>query len=144
GYYGYIGRSEDGLTFTASDAGLAVEWYTAAASHGTTWVVVGEGGTVLRSTDDGRTFSPVTSPTREDLYAVAFADDQIGLAVGAHGAAILTVDGGVSWRDASSGLDEYLGAVVFLGTTAVVAGEHGTMLGYPLVFPDLARPARRA
>ena len=50
GYWNYIGRSTDGITFTPSAAALETQWYNdvAAAPSGQFWVV-GEKGTILHS-----------------------------------------------------------------------------------------------
>jgi photosystem II stability/assembly factor-like uncharacterized protein len=133
GYYDYVGRSTDGVSFSSIDTPNDREWYTAAAAHGSRWTLVGEGGAILLSLDDGLTWAEVPAPREDDLYAVAYADAQTGLAVGAHGAAHLTRDGGSSWTDVSSGLDVFLGDVVFLTpTTALAAGERGTVLVFTL------------
>ena len=47
GYYDYVGRSTDGVTFAAVATPESHEWWTAAAAHGGGWTVVGEGGAVL-------------------------------------------------------------------------------------------------
>jgi poly(3-hydroxybutyrate) depolymerase len=133
GYYDYVGRSADGVTFTAAQPPAEIQWLNDAASApGGKWWIVGEKGTIFASTDDGVNFSTQTSPTKEDLYAVAFASNgATGIAVGAHGAAILTRDGGATWTSIATGLDGFLGDVVFLdATTALVVGEAGIVLTY--------------
>jgi photosystem II stability/assembly factor-like uncharacterized protein len=129
GYYDYLGRSTDGITFTPVQGPEPREWWTGVAGRGGRFWVVGEEGRVLVSDDDGQTFDLVRTPTREDLYAVDFFDAQRGLAVGAHGAAVLTTDGGATWTDVSTGLDGYLGGVAFVAADrAVVVGEAGTVV----------------
>lgn len=76
-----------------------------AARSGSDLVVVGERGTILRSTDDARTWQRTASPTRATLTGVTFAPASAaapsapghGWAVG-HDALILsTTDGGRTW-----------------------------------------------
>jgi predicted esterase len=133
GYYDYVGRSTDGVTFTAQTPPADVQWLNDAASAtGGKWWVVGEKGTIFASTNDGVDFATQASPTKEDLYAVAVAaDGTTAIAVGAHGSAILTRNGGASWTSIATGLDAYLGDVLFLdASTALVVGEAGTVLTY--------------
>lgn len=53
-----------------------------------TGMVVGAGGTILRTTD-GATWGPESSGTTEYLQAVVFLDPQTGVAAGTHGALIV-------------------------------------------------------
>jgi photosystem II stability/assembly factor-like uncharacterized protein len=140
GYYNYVGRSNDGITFTTltSDDGshvgaLAAEyqWYNdVMPGPDGRWWIVGEKGAILVSTDDGATWLKGASPSLEDLYGVNFAPDgQHGMTVGAHGTALVSTDGGRTWSDRSTGLDEFLGGVAWPdATTALVIGERGTVL----------------
>jgi len=128
GYYDYIGRSTDGVTFTNVVAPVSVQWLMGIASApGGHWWIAGEAGTLLASTDDGASWTDETIGIDDDLYAVGFFDDQRGLAVGTHGTAYLTIDGGAHWMDRSTGLDAFLGDVVWLdANTVLVVGGGGT------------------
>jgi photosystem II stability/assembly factor-like uncharacterized protein/predicted esterase len=132
GYWNYVARSTDGTHFQQASLLGAVDWVLdAAAIDRSTWVVVGEAGAILRSSDDGRTFTNVHEAPGQDLYAVRFRDASVGLAVGLHGAAFLTGDGGFTWQSVSTGLDRFLGDVAWLADgSAVVVGEGGTVLRY--------------
>ena len=132
GYYAYLARSTDGVSFDAVHVPANVEWLLDAAPvDATGWVAVGDGGVILRSTDDGQTFGLVHQAAGADLYAVRFRDPQVGLAVGLRGRAFLTRDGGATWTDAASGIDRFLGDVAWLADgTAVVVGEAGTTLRF--------------
>jgi photosystem II stability/assembly factor-like uncharacterized protein/predicted esterase len=134
GYYDYLGRSTDGVHFTAVTPPVEIQWYNdVAPAGGDTWFAVGEKGTIVTSSDDGVTWTAQPAPTTEDLYAVAFADASRGMAVGAHGTALVTTDGGAHWTSANTGLDGYLGALTWLdGQTALVVGEAGTVLQYSM------------
>jgi photosystem II stability/assembly factor-like uncharacterized protein len=132
GYYAYLARSTDGVHFDSIDVPADVEWLLDSAPVGASgWVVVGDGGVILRSTDDGLSFHLVHEAAGADLYAVRFRDAQVGLAVGLRGRAFLTRDGGATWTDAASGIDRFLGDVAWLADgTAVVVGEAGTALRF--------------
>jgi photosystem II stability/assembly factor-like uncharacterized protein/predicted esterase len=131
GYANYIGRRESGTSFTPISPPVSRDWYLDAAEAAGTWLVVGEAGTILRSTNDGRTFATVSSGTEDDLYAVAFGADDRAMAVGAHGAALYSTDGGRTWRDVGTGLDKALADVVFVDRGhALAVGEAGLVLEY--------------
>jgi photosystem II stability/assembly factor-like uncharacterized protein/predicted esterase len=130
GYYDYIGRSSDGITFENIASPVGVQWLMGIASApGGTWWIAGEAGTIIASADDGKTWTDQSVQTEDDLYAIGFFDAQRGLAVGTHGAAYLTVDGGAHWTERSTGLDGFLGDVVWLdGHTALAIGGNGSAL----------------
>ncbi|HJZ87980.1 MAG TPA: PHB depolymerase family esterase [Polyangia bacterium] len=122
GYWNYIGRSIDGVSFELRNAPQAHEWWNGVASApGGHWWVVGDQGGILASSDDGQTWTLEQSPRTEDLYAVDFADADHGMAVGIHGTALYTSNGGVSWREVSIGQDLFLGDVRSLGDGTFLA-----------------------
>jgi photosystem II stability/assembly factor-like uncharacterized protein len=63
------------------------------------YVVCGDYGTILRSTDDATTWKPSTVSTTAFLEAVAFSSASTGIAVGAGGTILRTTDQGVTWSD---------------------------------------------
>ena len=109
-------------------------------NHG--WAV-GDGGTILATSDGGVTWSAQSSGTTKDLTAVTFIDARRGWAVGGHskygvvsGPAVILVtsDGGVTWRAQNAGSDDNpLLAVTFIdanrgwavGTSAILATTDG-------------------
>ncbi|MGC2627538.1 MAG: YCF48-related protein [Candidatus Udaeobacter sp.] len=54
--------------------------------------VVGDAGTVVKTTDAGMTWSPLTSGTTNALYAVYFFDATQGVAVGEQGLILRTTE----------------------------------------------------
>src|SRR5947207_8303097 len=56
--------------------------------------VVGDAGTVVKTTDAGMTWSPLTSGTTNALHDVYFFDVTQGIAVGEQGLILRTTDGG--------------------------------------------------
>lgn len=63
------------------------------------FVVCGDFGTMLRSTDNSKTWTSVSStvPTAEYLESIAFSSKDTGIAVGTNGTIIRTTDEGLSW-----------------------------------------------
>jgi hypothetical protein len=129
GRFRYIGRrSASGSFAPVSGAPAGIEWLdgVGAGPGGRFWIV-GQGGTILRSTDDGASFGVSAPPgSGSDLYAVSFLDEFTGLAVGAHGSARITYDGGEEWTDVPIGRDVFVGDAVFIDAmTIMVVGERG-------------------
>lgn len=93
-----VGARFDGLAQSNSTANLRAI-AVAGAQHENVWVV-GDGGTILHSTDGGRTWpqTPQNSGTTWTLNGVYFLDDALhGFAVGRDGLILGTSDGGASW-----------------------------------------------
>ena len=94
-----------------------------------TVVVVGDNGTILRTTNGGTLWSPVTSPASVNLHRVEFADAQTGYAVGDNGTLLKTTDAGQTWQSLNTGTTENLLALSCVAAdTLYVAGTNGLML----------------
>lgn len=91
---------------------------------------VGDGGTMLRTTNAGAGWLRVSVPTTFDLNGVWFTGDADGWAVGNGGVVLRTTDGGVSWRrltNVTAGVA--LHDVCFTSpTTGFAVGANGTVL----------------
>jgi photosystem II stability/assembly factor-like uncharacterized protein len=66
-------------------------------SADTGWVV-GQGGTILKTTDGGTNWIQQNSNTTKNLYSVSFIDHQNGWVGGEDGVLVKTSDGGISWQ----------------------------------------------
>ncbi len=69
-------------------------------THG--WAV-GEGGSVLATTDAGATWHAQVSGTGQDLGRVHFANAQVGWVAGSFGEVLKTANGGATWQRQSFG-----------------------------------------
>ena len=85
--------------------------------------VVGDGGTILTTTNLGHTWSPQKSGIEGDLHAVAAVDSRHAWAVGARGVIVATDDGGATWRQQNSGDTGTLLGVAFTDA------QHGWAVG---------------
>lgn len=79
----------------------------------TGWVV-GNGGTILKTTNGGANWIEQTSGTVNGLASVKFIDANLGWVVGHSGTIKRTTDGGITWTQQSSGTSELLYAVDFI------------------------------
>ncbi len=95
-----------------------------------TGFVVGDTGTILKSTDAGAAWTPLTSGTSTTLHGVYFLDPNEGVAVGDAGTILRTTDGGAAWQSVvqigQSGFfgGGFLGAQMLSATTGFVAGQN--------------------
>jgi len=90
--------------------------------------VVGDAGTILKTTDSGMTWSPLTSGTTNGLYDVYFFDATQGVAVGEQGLILRTTDGGAGWQGVTSGVTDALRSVSFSGVTGICGGDSQDIL----------------
>jgi photosystem II stability/assembly factor-like uncharacterized protein len=84
--------------------------------------VVGDAGTILKTTDAGMTWSPLTSGTTNALYDVYFFDATQGVVVGEQGLILRTTDGGAGWQGVTSGVKDALRSVSFSGVNGISGG----------------------
>jgi photosystem II stability/assembly factor-like uncharacterized protein len=92
--------------------------------------VVGDYGTIVRTTDGGNNWTVQGSGTTQNLWAVSFTDVNDGTAVGEGGTVLGTTDGGAHWVPETSGTTLQLRGVSFAGdaSNGTAVGESGTIL----------------
>jgi photosystem II stability/assembly factor-like uncharacterized protein len=93
-----------------------------------TGFVVGDAGTILKTTDTGMTWTALTSGTTETLHDVYFFNADEGVAVGDGGLILRTTDGGGVWQSVPSGVTDSLTAVSFSGVSGICGGTSQTIL----------------
>jgi photosystem II stability/assembly factor-like uncharacterized protein len=90
--------------------------------------VVGDGGTILHTTNGGSTWAAQNSGTGFDFYGVSFTDGNNGWAVGQHGQILHTTDG-IAWNAQTSVTVQDLSDVTFVTPLIGWAvGTNGTVL----------------
>src|SRR5256884_269247 len=93
-----------------------------------TGFVVGDTGTILKSTDAGATWAPLASGTSITLHGIYFLDPNDGIAVGDSGTILRTTDGGAAWQNVPSGVVDGLRSVSFNGVNGICGGDSQTIL----------------
>ena len=93
-----------------------------------TGFVVGDTGTILKSTDAGATWAPLASGTSTTLHGIYFLDPNDGIAVGDGGLILRTTDGGAAWQSVASGVVDALRSVSFNGVNGICGGDSQTIL----------------
>ena len=90
---------------------------------------VGDGGTILHTSDGGATWSPQTSGTGTVLNSVSFVDANNGWAVGLAGVIVHTTNGGTTWSPQTSFTLETLDDVSFVDVNnGWAVGDSGTIV----------------
>src|SRR6266516_2181188 len=91
-----------------------------------TGFIVGDAGTILKTTDAGMTWSPLISGTTTPLHHVYFFDGSQGVAVGEQGLILRTTDGGAGWQSVASGVKDALRSVSFSSANGIAGGDSQT------------------
>jgi len=91
--------------------------------------VVGDNGTILKTTNGGDTWVAQTSGTTANLLAVHFVNANRGWVVGDGGVILTTSNGGATWTPEASGVTTNLRRVFFVNeTTGFAVGDNGLIL----------------
>ncbi len=99
-------------TFTPQNSGVTESLAEAEFTDAERGWIVGDGGTILRTSDGGGTWQSLSSGVDEDLSDVEFLDDgATGFVVGNNGTLLTTFDGGSTWTSAGLGVSNDLLAI---------------------------------
>ena len=98
-----------------------------AFSDASTWIAVGDAGTILRSSDGGINWTTISSPVTDALRGVSMRGN-LGVAVGTAGRVVRTTDGGLSWTEIPRPTTKILFSVSMGNSMTVATGEEGTIL----------------
>ncbi|MDZ7622939.1 MAG: YCF48-related protein [Ignavibacteriaceae bacterium] len=91
--------------------------------------IIGEGATILKTTDGGVSWNQQANPAMTILYDVSFNDINTGTIVGNEGVILKTTDGGTNWVTQSSGTNNYLLGVSFADENKGIAvGDSGIII----------------
>lgn len=95
----------------------------------TAGIVIGQSGTVLRTTNGGANWIAATSGTPVHLFSVYFINGNTGWVVGDVGVILKTTNAGTNWSTQPTGVGYQLRSVSFINTTTgYAAGWYGTFL----------------
>lgn len=85
--------------------------------------VVGDSGTILKTTNGGTSWMSLSSGSTSNLSSVCFITQDIGYVVGARGTILKTTDGGITWNMQTSG------AVTSLLSVCITSIDTGYAVG---------------
>ncbi|MEN8208065.1 MAG: YCF48-related protein [Candidatus Fermentibacteria bacterium] len=93
-----------------------------------TGYAVGEGATILATTNGGSTWVEQTAGITSHLEDVYFTSPDTGFVVGQNGVILYTTDSGANWDQLTSGTTDWLGGAWFHGTETgwTVGGSNDT------------------
>ncbi|MGY8952934.1 MAG: T9SS type A sorting domain-containing protein, partial [Flavobacteriales bacterium] len=92
-----------------------------------TGIVVGQNGTILRTTDAGDAWTKIASGTTKSIHSVYMVDSDYGYATGIDGLILKTIDGGLNWSDVSYGNRNLHQAHFLTRQLGYVAGQLGAL-----------------
>ncbi|MBW8889641.1 MAG: hypothetical protein JF616_17940 [Fibrobacteres bacterium] len=110
----YVRIRVDGVTRDSMPVGPALRSVDIPST--TTGILVGDSGTILRTTNGGLNWTAATSGTTANLYGVNMPGTNAGFAVGAGGVVVKTTTG-TSWSTVTSGTSANLYATYWTSTT---------------------------
>jgi photosystem II stability/assembly factor-like uncharacterized protein len=98
-------------------------------NQNTGWVV-GDGGTILKTTNAGINWASMSSGTTQDLYSVTYRDSLIIVVCGSGGAILRSTNGGSVWLPAVSGTTSTLRSVAayYFTNEFKAVGDNGVIL----------------
>ena len=120
------------LPAAAFAVGPSVNHLNGVASLGTTEaaVAVGQGGTLIHTSDGGATWERVGLPLYRDYYDVGFSSSNTkGWAIGDRGQLVSTDDGGVTWYGQLSGTSQPLRALAVVSSSVAYIAGGGPQAG---------------
>lgn len=110
-----------GQTWTEATTTPNLNAAVAVAAAANSLVVVGDKGTILRSTDGGATWAYVNTDSTDDLLAVTASGTRV-VAAGTSGTILVSQDAGATWTSAGNNAWGRLALAWSNDTTAVCAG----------------------
>lgn len=103
-------------------------WNDVAVGNNRVAVAVGDGGSLMRTTNSGAIWATVSSVTASHLQGATAADALTFWAVGSGGDILLSDDGGVSWARISTGLATFFKDIAAVGPNrAIAVGASGSV-----------------
>ena len=120
--------AEDPSGWYAQSSGTTSDLYGVSAVDGDTAWAVGNGGTILKTTDGGASWSPQASGTTDNLVGVSAVDADTAWAVG-YTSILKTDDGGSTWTT------QYELANGMLSGVSAADGNHAWAVGGTTPYP---------
>jgi len=94
-----------------------------------TGLAVGDGGTIMKTSDGGMSWEMVTAPVKSNLYALDFISSHVGFICGSSGTILRSSNGGMTWEETVSGTTVTLRDIQFYDSPrGYVVGDNGTIL----------------
>jgi photosystem II stability/assembly factor-like uncharacterized protein len=118
-----------GYTFNSYYHGMQEHRSVFFYDENTGWLV-GNNGTIAKTTDGGLTWTSQTSPVNSHLCSVRFITLSNGVACGDGGKVIQTTNGGSTWTEYQIPTTENLMSIDMKGNNIIATGEKGFIVKY--------------
>lgn len=89
---GLIGQQIYGQDWTPINSGTTKKLNKIVFVNDNLGFIVGEDGTILKTSNGGASYQPINSGVQHELYDISFANDSVGFING-----LKTIDGGITW-----------------------------------------------
>lgn len=100
-------------------------------------IVVGDKGSILKSTDQGKTWKKITNAFTQNMTAVDFLDESVGFIAGEKGLMLRTIDAGETWERMPTGTFQNFSGISFGDLSRGYAvGAKGTLFSYSCQVPE--------
>ena len=90
--------------------------------------MVGDAGTILKTTDAGATWAPLRREQQTFCTRSIFLMQLRALQLDDQGLILRTTDGGAMWQSVASGVEDALRSVFFSGANGISGGDSQTIL----------------
>ena len=105
---------------------VSINLYEVFFQNETLGFIVGDSGTILRTTDGGTDWGLVHMADVPPIFSIGFKNDKEGFTVGHHGFFLKTENGGSSWERLKIDTENNLYKISFLGDYGVIVGDQAT------------------
>nr|MBI1229000.1 T9SS type A sorting domain-containing protein [Cytophagales bacterium] len=137
GERGYISRSENGTEWSRVTLPTTASLNSITLLDDNSAIVVGNQGTIFKTTDRGRQWQRINSGIQENLTGVDFLDESVGFITGTNGLMMRTFDGGLTWEKLATGTFQNLTGISFGDLNVGYAiGEKGMLFQYTCQVPQ--------
>ena len=129
----FLAVGENGIIFKTEDMSSCAQRTSGTSNHlngviflNNQYIIVGNSGTILVSSDGGNTWSSKTSGTSQDLMAILYENNTY-VVVGRSGTILISSDG-ETWLSKTSGISQDLYGIAYGLNTFVAVGMEGVII----------------
>ncbi|WP_373492764.1 YCF48-related protein [Aquiflexum sp.] len=139
GKNGFIARTEDGETWQIVTSQSNDDLNGIKKLDEQTAIVIGNAGTILKTSDQGKTWIKINAGITRKLNALEFLDESVGFVAGEMGWMMSTRDGGETWTSMPTATFQDFTGISFGDLSSGFAvGEKGTLFNYSCQVPEEA------
>ncbi|WP_194975466.1 YCF48-related protein [Aquiflexum lacus] len=139
GKNGFVARTDDGETWQVVTSQSSEDLNGIKKLDEQTAIVIGDAGTILKTSDQGKTWTKINAGITRKLNALDFLDESVGFVAGEKGWMMSTRDGGETWASMPTATFQDFTGISFGDLSSGFAvGEKGTLFNYSCQVPEEA------